>query len=142
VPTIAATPTSTSAPTSVAAYPAPVLREPQDDAPFSWGSAVIFEWEPAGSLKSDEYYVVQLEAALEVTGAFWYGDQFYTQDTQLALVDAAIAPFHPPSGSGKALVSWWVRVVRKVGEDENGKPIAEDIGEPSSKRVFVTEPKP
>ena len=50
------------------------------------------------------------------------------------LRSAFLAPFHLPSEQGQAEVYWWVRVVRKTGEDENGKPVGVDI-EPAQREA-------
>ncbi len=123
-------------------YPAPVPLEPPDDVPVSWRSTVLMKWTSSGKLKEDEYYHVHLDAFRESDGEHWYGDYVYTKDTQYLAGGSFLAPFHPSADQGRAIVYWWVRVVRKTGEDENGKPVGMDISAPSEKRTLILDPKP
>jgi hypothetical protein len=135
------TPTQTPEPESLI-YSAPVLLEPPDEVPVSWKATVLMKWSPVGRLGMDEYYHVHLDAYLETNGEHWYGDYVYTKDTQYLAEGSFLAPFHPSARQGRAIVHWWVRVVRKTGEDEHGKPLGVDISQPSERRSFVTDPKP
>jgi len=139
---LAAPPTFTATTQPAAKYPAPVLLNPPDAVPITWNYTALLEWSPVGKLAPDEYYDLQLDAYLETTGKPWYGDYVYTKDTSFRVEGAFKAPFHPPQEQGRAIVYWWVRVVRKTGEDANGKPLGVDISPPSLKRNFITESKP
>jgi len=142
--TVAPGPTATratSAPAEIK-YPGPALLEPPNDRPVSWKSTVLLKWSSVGKLASDEYYHLHLERRPEAEGQDWYGDYVYTKDTQFLAEGAFLAPFHPPYEYGEVAVYWWVRVVRKTGEDENGKPLGVDIGELSEERTLILEPKP
>ena len=123
-------------------YPGPALLDPPDEQPVSWKSTVLLKWTSVGKLASDEYYHLHLERRPEVEGQDWYGDYVYTKDTQFLAEGAFLAPFHPPYEYGRGVVYWWVRVVRKTGEDQNGKPQGVDIGEYSEERILILEPKP
>lgn len=140
-PTTPPQPTNTPEPQALQ-YPPPVLLKPPDGNPISWRNTVTLEWSSVGELAEDEYYHLHLDAFREVTGEHWYGDYVFTKETSYLVDQVFLAPFHPPEKQGEALVYWWVWVVRKTGEDKNGKPLGEDIGTPSEKRFFVTEPKP
>lgn len=123
-------------------YPPPALQEPPDGRPVSWKSTVLLTWSSVGDLAEDEYYHLHLERRPEADGQDWYGDYVYTKKNQyLAEVDF-LAPFHPPLDYGQGSVFWWVRVVRKTGEDENGKPTGVDIGAHSEERTLILEVKP
>jgi hypothetical protein len=123
-------------------YPPPVLLDPPDNRPVSWNSTVLLIWSSVGELAEDEFYHVHLERPPKTEAEQWYGDYVYTKDTEFLAEGAFLAPFHLPAEQGHGVVYWWVRVVRKTGEDANGKPIGIDIGAPSEKRTFITEPKP
>jgi hypothetical protein len=118
------------------------LLDPPNDRPVSWKNTVLLKWSSVGRLASDEYYHLHLERRPETEGQDWYGDYVYTKDTQYLADSAFLAPFHPPYEYGRGTVYWWVRVVRKTGEDENGKPLGTDIGEFSGERTLVLDPKP
>ena len=135
------------APTNTAAaadliYPPPALLDPPDGRPVSWKSSVLLKWSSVGELAEDEYYHLHLERRPAGEGQEWYGDYVFTKEPQYWAEVAFLAPFHPPQEVGKATVYWWVWVVRKTGEDENGKPIGVDIGAQSEERTLILDPKP
>lgn len=123
-------------------YPPPALLGPEDSVPISWNYSVLMEWSDVGELDEDEYYHLHLDGVREVTGEPWYGDYVYTKETSYRAEEDFLAPFHPPEEQGRGVVSWWVRVVRKTGEDQDGKPVGVDVGSPSEKLTFITESKP
>lgn len=123
-------------------YPPPALLDPPNGRPVSWQSTVILKWSSVGDLAKDEYYHLHMERRPQTAGEDWYGDYIYTKDTSYLAEEDFLAPFHQPADRGEATVYWWVRVVRKTGEDENGKPIGVDIGAHSEERTLRLEPKP
>jgi hypothetical protein len=123
-------------------YEPPTLLNPPNDVPISWNYSVLMEWSDVGDLEEDEYYHLHLDAVREVTGEPWYGDYIFTKETSYRAEEKFLEPFHPPAAQGRAVVTWWVRVVRKTGVDENGKPLGVDISAPSEKRTFITQSKP
>jgi len=116
--------------------------EPPPNRPVSWGSTALLLWTPAGDLAEDEYYHVHMERRPRTAEEPWYGDYVYTKDTQFLAERDFLAPFHPAQEHGHGIVYWWVRVVRKTGEDKNGKPIGIDISPSSEERTLIVEPKP
>jgi hypothetical protein len=142
VPTLApSTPTNTPDPADLI-YPPPALLDPPNDRPVTWKSTVLLKWSSVGELAEDEYYHLHLERRPAREGQEWYGDYVYTKEPEYLAEVAFLAPFHAPEEVGKATVYWWVRVVRKTGEDENGKPTGVDIGAHSEERTLVLDPKP
>jgi hypothetical protein len=135
------TPTDTPEPESLI-YPAPVLLEPPDGVTVPWKATVLLKWTSVGKLAEDEYYHLHLDRPPQTAGQEWYGDYVFTKETSYLLEGAFLAPFHPSAEQGQATVYWSVRVVRKTGEDENGKPVGVDISQPSEKRNFIVDPKP
>lgn len=123
-------------------YPPPVLLDPPENQPVSWRGSVLLKWNSVGELAKDEYYHVHVERPPKTEGEQWYGDYVYTKDVEQLLRGAFLAPFHLPAEQGHGVVYWWVRVVRRTGEDENGKPLGIDISPHSERRTFITEPKP
>ena len=100
------------------------------------------QWTSVGELATDEYYHLHLERRPSAVGQDWYGDYVYTKETEFLADQSFLAPFHQPADRGDAVVYWWVRVVRKTGEDENGKPTGVDIGRFSEERTLIVAPKP
>jgi hypothetical protein len=135
------TPTHTPEPASLK-YPPPVLHEPPDGVRVEWKHTVKLEWEPVGVLAQDEYYRLELDRPPTAEGMVPYGDWVFVKEPEYVLQGSFLAPFHPPEAQGEGTVYWWVRVVRKTGEDENGKPIGVDISAPSERRTLILEPKP
>ena len=123
-------------------YPPPALLEPPNWRPVSWKSTVLLEWSPVGDLAEDEYYHLHIERRPATEGEDWYGDYVYTKDTSYLAEGAFLANFHPPADRSEATVYWWVRVVRKTGEDKDGKPTGVDIGAHSEERTLRLEPQP
>jgi hypothetical protein len=123
-------------------YPPPVLLGPPENQPVGWRDSILLKWSSAGELAEDEYYHVHVERPPKTDADQWYGDYVYTKDVEQLLGGAFLAPFHLPANQGHGVVYWWVRVVRKVGEDQSGKPIGMDISPHSERRTFITEPKP
>ena len=103
---------------------------------------MILEWSSVGDLAEDEYYHLHMERRPATEGEDWYGDYVYTKDISYLAEGDFLAPFHPPADRGEATVYWWVRVVRKTGEDKDGKPTGVDIGAHSEERTLRLEPKP
>jgi hypothetical protein len=142
-----ATPAATPAPTRTRAaaelkYPPPTLLEPPNDRPVSWKSTVLLEWYSAGQLASDEYYHLHLERRPTTAQEPWYGDYVFTKDNRYVVGGTFLDPFHPSAEHGSGEVYWWVRVVRKTGEGQDGKPLGIDLSPPSEERTLILEPKP
>lgn len=123
-------------------YPPPALLDPPNDRPVAWKSTVLLKWSSVSELAEDEYYHLHLERRPTTEGQEWYGDYVYTKEPEYWAEAPFLAPFHAPEEVGKATVYWWVRVVRKTGEDENGKPTGVDIGAHSEERTLILDPKP
>mgnify|MGYP001819546887 CR=1 FL=1 len=138
---VASNPTATSDPAGLK-YRAPVLKDPPSGRPVGWRDTITLVWEEVGRLAEGEFYHVHMERPPVVEGLEWYGDYVYTKDTTLLVAQSFLAPFHLAAEHGQAKVDWWVRVVRKTGEDENGKPVGVDISPHSAKWHFIVEPRP
>lgn len=141
------TPTTTPAPTRTRTaaelkYPPPSLVEPPNDRPVSWKSTVLLEWSSVGQLASNEYYHLHMERRPRTAQEPWYGDYVFTKETQYVVGGTFLDPFHPSAEHGAAEVYWWVRVVRKTGESQDGKPLGIDLSPPSEERTLILEPKP
>ena len=131
----------TPAPAAVK-YPAPALAEPPPGQQVAWRRVVLFQWTSVGKLAEDEFYHLHLERRPRVTGQSWYGDYVLTRDTQFRADETFLAPFHPPAAEGIGTVYWWVRVVRKTGVDQDGKPVGVDVSMSSEERTLLVDPKP
>jgi hypothetical protein len=139
--TLQPTPTATLAPGEIK-YQAPELLDPPSEGRVAWRSRVLLRWTSVGDLAEDEYYRIEFDRPPTTEGMVPYGDYVYSKDTEYLWERAALAPFHPPEVQGEAVVYWWVRVVRKTGEDANGKPVGVDISTASDKWTLILETKP
>ena len=138
----AAAPTATHTPeTMELKYGAPILLDPPSNMSVSWGSTVLFKWTTVGELAADEYYAVEFHRPPK-PGMQEYGDTFFEKGTEYLWAGSAKDPFHPPEVQGPVVVDWWVRVVRKTGETESGKPFGIDLSLPSQKWTLILNPKP
>lgn len=140
-PTQPPIPTNTPRPESIK-YPPPVLVDPPPEAYVAWKGRVLLKWNPVGELAEDEYYRLELDRPPASEDMLPYGDYVFVKDTEYLLEGPFLAPFHPPEVQGQATVTWRVQVVRKTGEDDNGKPIGTDISLPSEKWTLILDPKP
>lgn len=95
-----------------------------------------------GELAEDEYYCIQFDRTPKTPAEVPWGDWEYTKDPSYVFKGAFKKAFHLPEEQGQATVYWWVRVVRKTGADENGKPVGVDISPPSEKWILFLEAKP
>jgi hypothetical protein len=107
-----------------------------------WRQTVKLEWQAVGELAADEYYRLELDRPSTAPGMEPRGDWVFLKEPEYVLEGSFKAPFHPPEVQGEATVYWWVRVVLKTSEDENGKPVGVDLSAPSEKRTLILEPKP
>ncbi len=105
-PTVYAPPTVTLTPQF--AYPAPALLFPKDGADIAHGDSVVLTWASAGTLKSDEYYVVHLSQQSSGEGVDLPGYAVY-EGTSLKL------DISPVSNTGPTQFWWYVVVVRGSG---------------------------
>jgi hypothetical protein len=133
-----ATPTNTPD-ASVLTFPPPALLDPPNNQPVAWKSTMLLRWSPVGELAEDQYYHLHVERRPQTEGQTWYGDYVYTKETEHLLEAAFLAPFHLSAEHDKAVVYWWVRVVRQTGVDDNGKPVGVDIGAPSEERTMILD---
>jgi hypothetical protein len=116
--------------------------DPPPEGRVAWRDRVLLKWTPVEGLAEDEYYRLEFDRPQITEGMVPYGDYVFVKDNEYLWEKAALAPFHPPEVQGEAVVYWWVRVVRKTGEDENGKPVGVDVSPPSVKWVLILETKP
>jgi hypothetical protein len=140
-PTEPPTPTFTPAPREIK-YEAPELLDPPPEGRVAWRDRVLLKWTSVADLAEDEYYRLEFDRPPVTDGMVPYGDYVFVKDTEYLWEKEALAPFHPPEVQGEAVTYWWVRVVRKTGEDEKGKPLGIDISPPSDKWTLILETKP
>jgi hypothetical protein len=140
-PTEPPTPTATPAPEEIK-YQAPELLDPPPEGRVAWRDRVLLKWTSVAELAEDEYYRLEFDRPPTTEGMEPYGDYVFLKENEYLWEKAALAPFHPPDVQGEAVVYWWVRVVRRTGEDENGKPVGVDISTPSDKWTLILETKP
>lgn len=99
-------------------------------------------WESVGELEEDEFYALKLERRPQTSTQPWWSGEVLLKETNYVLEGDFLAPFHYASEHGDAMVYWWVRVVRKTGEDTSGQPESIDIGALSEERLLILDPKP
>ncbi len=125
----AATPGPTPTPTTPPPYPAPNLLLPADGASFTLADDIVtLQWASIGTLRDNEVYQVTVEDVTEGAGRRIIE---YVTDTKL-IVPVSFRP----KDNLPHVMRWNVTTVRQVGTDEQGEPIWELAGAPSTERVF------
>lgn len=117
-------------PTVMLRYPAPVVLEPPDGADYVGPNAVIeIQWQPVGTLATDEYYVVTFEYPHE--GETWH-DQQWTRSPALR-----VPPYLYGQVTGDRVFHWNVTVIRLTGTRADGTKDGAARSEPSETRRFT-----
>jgi LysM repeat protein len=126
LPTAGPTPTATNPPP----YQAPSLLLPADGAPFTAANDTIaLQWSSVGTLRSDEYYSVNVEDVTEGEGRRLVN---YVTDTKF-IVPASFRP----NSSVPHVLRWTVLVVRQTGSSADGEAIYQPAGNVSNPRTFI-----
>ncbi|MBN2145807.1 MAG: LysM peptidoglycan-binding domain-containing protein [Anaerolineales bacterium] len=124
-----ATPGPTSTPTLPPPYPAPNLLLPADGSAFTVADdSISLQWASVGTLRDNEAYAVFI---VDVTAGEGTTLTDYVTDTKY-LAPSTLRP----TDNQVHIFRWWIAVVRQSGSDENGNPIWESAGTPSTPRVF------
>ncbi|MDO9085971.1 MAG: LysM peptidoglycan-binding domain-containing protein [Anaerolineaceae bacterium] len=126
LPTAGPTPTATNPPP----YQAPSLLLPADGAPFTAANdEIALQWSSVGTLRSDEYYAVNIEDVTEGEGRRLVE---YVTDTKFNVP----ANFRPNS-TVPHILRWTVFVVRQTGSSTDGQAIYQPAGNISNPRTFI-----
>jgi hypothetical protein len=108
--------------------PAPGLVSPSDGATFYRSDWVLLEWYAVPGMPADAFYAIAV--SYQHQGNTWYDDIPWTKETSWLMNDHA----YLVDLSDDTLFHWSVQVMRKTGEDPNGKP----IGIPLSPSSFAS----
>lgn len=122
-----ATPTVPPTPTP---FPAPSLLAPADGQYFGSGSPVLLQWTSVGPLPADAYYVITL--AYPHGSETWYDETPWLKDTSWLVNEHSYLLDLSNDGS----FVWSVRVMRRTGEDDRGRPVGIPLGPSSEERSF------
>lgn len=124
-PTVQPTAYVIQPPTAVVGYDSPLLLSPVDNAKPD-DAVVTLEWLSVGTLKANEWYVVQIQPANAITVPI-----FETHGTSLKLNNSLLGT------DGERSFVWWVQVRQKVGAMSDGAPVYNAMSPPSEARRFV-----
>lgn len=97
-------------------YPAPGLSSPQDGQVFSERDLITLRWQPVGQLAPNEYYVPTV--AYLHQGETWYDETPWVKETVWTLSDHRYLMDLSDDGQFR----WAVRVMRRTGISEEGRP--------------------
>jgi hypothetical protein len=137
VPTPSSTPVPSPRPTRPPAtptdvpFPAPVLLAPLNGHLFSEGEEIVLAWLPVGSLPADVFYVPTVSYSHQ--GATWSDETPWTQNTRWTLSEHR----YLLDLSDDGLFYWTVQVMRKTGEDGNGRPVGRPVSPVSEEGSFT-----
>jgi serine/threonine protein kinase len=147
-PTTAPTGVPTSAPTSTKAPPkptrtptrtanqfsAPNLLEPADGRTFVYGDSIVLTWQPVGQLPADGYYeVVVAYSPASDPSQTWKDETPWTKETRWTLSDHDYLPGLSADGKFR----WSVHVMRKTGQNAQGKPTGTPLSPMSATRTLT-----
>jgi LysM repeat protein len=124
-PTLQATAYLLSTPAPLAEYRAPGMLAPLDSAVVD-DEAVTLEWLTAGTLRPNEWYVVQVQASGAITVPI-----FETKATSLRVTADLLG------GQNEQTFVWWVQVRRKLDTMTDGTPVYNPLSPPSQARRFT-----
>jgi hypothetical protein len=136
VPTPSSTPVPSPRPTrprptpTDVRFPAPVLLSPQNRHVFLEADEVVLAWLPVGPLPANVFYVPTVSYSHE--GATWNDETPWTQNTRWTLSEHR----YLLDMSDDGLFFWTVQVMRKTGEDANGRPVGRPVSPMSEERFF------
>jgi hypothetical protein len=97
---------------------------------FSDRDEIVLAWQPVGSLPADVFYVPTVSYSHR--GATWTDETPWTQNTWWTLSEHR----YLLDLSDDGLFYWTVQVVRKTGEDANGRPVGRPVSPMSGERTF------
>ncbi len=109
-------PTATLRPTAGPQFPAPVLQSPPEGRVYSSNDSVVLRWEPVGQLAPDEYYVPTV--AFLRFGETWYDETPWTKQPSWDMSEHRYLLDLSDNGEFR----WAVRVMRRTGINNEGKP--------------------
>jgi hypothetical protein len=92
------------------------LRSPEEGHLFSFRDNVLLEWEPVGQLAPDEYYVPTV--AWERFGETVYDETPWIKETRWLMSEHQYLLELSDNGEFR----WAVRVMRRTGINDAGKP--------------------
>mgnify|MGYP001036238772 CR=1 FL=1 len=95
---------------------APTLVSPENGRVYTSWDTVVLEWGAVGQLAPDEYYVPTV--AYQRFGDTWYDETPWTKGTSWALSDHRYLLDLSDNGEFR----WAVRVMRRTGINNEGKP--------------------
>jgi hypothetical protein len=116
-----ATPVPTEPPPTVGVqYPAPALISPFDGQVFSERDRITLSWQPVGQLAPNEYYVPTVAfSPYREPGATWYDETVpWLKETNWNLSEHRWLLDESSDGQFR----WAVRVLRRTGINEEGRP--------------------
>jgi LysM repeat protein len=124
-PTIPATAYVLQASTPRAGFVAPVVLSPVDNAQID-GETLTLEWITVGTLKANEWYVVQIQPSGAITVPV-----FETKGTSIRLTEELLG------NQPERTYVWWVQVRQKLDSMSDGTPVYNSLSANSQVRQFV-----
>ncbi|MFC2037279.1 protein kinase [Chloroflexota bacterium] len=124
-----------STPTQEAAqFPPPNLLDPPDGQNFSFSDPIVLSWQSVGQLPPDGYYEVVLTyTPASAPSETWTDETPWTKDTSWTLSEHD----YLPGLSADQRFHWAVRVMRRTGQDAQGRPTGAPLSQISAVRMLA-----
>jgi len=107
------------------------LLSPADGEKFATDAKITLQWQPAGSLPPDVYYVITI--AYTHNAGTWYDDKVWTQETSWLLNEHSYLLEYSDDGR----FQWSVQILQQTGTDDNGKPTGTPRSPKSKVRTLI-----
>jgi serine/threonine-protein kinase len=118
---------------------APILMSPGDGQTFAHNDQIVLEWQPVGQLPQDGYYEVIVEyTPAQDPQTTWTDETPWVKTPNWTLSEHA----YLPGLSADGLFRWSVRVMRKTGENAQGRPNGTALSPASTARTLTWQAPP
>jgi hypothetical protein len=108
--------------------------EPADGRTFAAGDTIVLSWQSVGQLPADAYYEVRVAYSPASNPAeTWYDETPWRKETRWTLSDHSYLPGLSADGQFR----WSVRVMRKTGQNAQGRPTGTPLSPTSGTRTLI-----
>ena len=115
-------------------FSAPKLSSPADGSKFAVGDKIVLSWQSVGNLPADGYYeIVVAYSPASDPSQTWHDETPWTKETRWTLSEHSYLPGLSADGKFR----WSVRVMRKTGQNAQGRPTGTALSPMSATRTLT-----